>query len=135
MAQELILSACSASSSTKNTATPAIQLHDLDTYAHVHSFKSSSSSRNCLSYAPSSGGVGGTVWSVQDGKAIAGIWAWQKVRAGRGCKLTEGPAALEIASSRTSGMPDNLAESRMGSCWIAQWADISLGGGPRLDEN
>lgn len=78
------MSACStvgASSSVggKASSTPAIQLHDLATYAHVHSFKSSSNATNCLACANSEDGVGGTVWTVQEGKAIAGIWAWQKV--------------------------------------------------------
>ena len=80
--QEIILSTCStasASSSSKASSTPAIQLHDLATYAHVHSFKSASNARNCLAYSGSSDGVGGTVWSVQEGKAIASVWAWQKV--------------------------------------------------------
>jgi hypothetical protein len=83
--QELILSACStaqASSSSTNKASssaPAIQLHDLTTSAHVQSFKTSSNTAHSLALTYSHDGVGGTVWAVQEGKAIVGIWAWQKV--------------------------------------------------------
>lgn len=82
--QELILSASSAAESSQSSAgrtsfTPAIQLHDLTTTAHVQSFKTSSNAKNCLASVPSRDGLGGTVWAVQEGKAIVGVWAWQKV--------------------------------------------------------
>ncbi|BEJ14758.1 hypothetical protein CspHIS471_0405250 [Cutaneotrichosporon sp. HIS471] len=80
--QELILSSSSAAessqSSARTTFTPAIQLHDLTTTAHVQAFKTSSNAKNCLAYVPSRDGLGGTVWAVQEGKAIVGVWAWQK---------------------------------------------------------
>lgn len=82
--QELILSSSSAVESVHSTGgskafTPSIQLHDLTTTAHVQAFKTSSNAKHCLAYAPSRDGLGGSVWAVQEGKAIVGIWAWQKV--------------------------------------------------------
>jgi pre-rRNA-processing protein IPI3 len=82
--QEVVLSTCSTAGAlaSKASSTPAIQLHDLATFAHVHSFKSASNATNCLAISNSDNGIGGTVWSVQEGKAIACIWAWQKVSTG-----------------------------------------------------
>lgn len=84
--QELILSACSgvqasSSSAAKPTSSaPAIHLHDLATSAHVQAFKTSNNAAQSLAFTNSHDGMGGTVWAVQEGKAIVGIWAWQKVR-------------------------------------------------------
>lgn len=79
------MSSCSAagpssSSATRTQATPAIQLHDLATSGHVQAFKTVTCAPNTLSWCQSHDGVGGTVWAVQEGKAIISIWAWQKVR-------------------------------------------------------
>lgn len=82
--QELILSAC-ASETTASTlagraaATPALHLHELLSSTHIHSFKTSVSAPNTVGYVASKDGSGGAVMAVQEGKAIAHVWAWQKV--------------------------------------------------------
>ncbi|CAK9786838.1 WD40 repeat-like protein [Cutaneotrichosporon oleaginosum] len=99
--QELILSASSATglpqTSARTTFTPSIQLHDLATTAHVQAFKTSSNEKNCLAYVPSRNGLGGTVWAVQEGKAIVGVWAWQKDQQHLKCHLPERLSCLSIS--------------------------------------
>ncbi|ORY26263.1 WD40-repeat-containing domain protein [Naematelia encephala] len=81
--QEVILSACSseASGSTapgRPSSTPALHIHDLLTSAHLHAFKTSTSSPNCVTYVPSSDSRGGSIFASQEGKALVHVWAWQK---------------------------------------------------------
>ncbi|KAK4687330.1 pre-rRNA-processing protein IPI3, partial [Tremellales sp. Uapishka_1] len=78
--QEIILSGCSeaTSSASRLTTTPALHLHDLLTSAHVHAFKTSTSSLHSVSYVQTRSGVGGVLMAVQEGKALVNIWAWQK---------------------------------------------------------
>jgi pre-rRNA-processing protein IPI3 len=82
--QEVILSACgsevTATSVTgRAAAAPAVQVHDLLSSAHLASFKTSTSALHSLSYVQSSGGSGGSILAVQEGKALVNVWAWQKV--------------------------------------------------------
>lgn len=102
--QELILSACSAkgsvASGSKTASTAAIHLHDLATTAPVQAFKTSNSAAECLATVASRDGQGGTIWAVQEGKAIAGVWAWQKVRpVSRGITDNLGPTTSEDPSA------------------------------------
>ncbi|RSH95363.1 Pre-rRNA-processing protein ipi3 [Saitozyma podzolica] len=81
--QEVILSACgsevTATSVTgRAAAAPAVQVHDLLSSAHLASFKTSTSALHSLSYVQSSGGSGGSILAVQEGKALVNVWAWQK---------------------------------------------------------
>ena len=81
--QELIVSACGAetasTSSSRSTSAPAIHLHDLLSAAPVQSFKTSISATQSVSHVPTSRDTGGAIFAVQEGKAIANVWAWQKV--------------------------------------------------------
>lgn len=81
--QELILSSSAAAGAsipaTRTQTTPAIQLHDLATSSHVQAFKTITCAPNTLTWCQSHDSLGGTVWAVQEGKAIISIWAWQKV--------------------------------------------------------
>lgn len=81
--QEVIISACAAETSTAATANrasvPGIHVHDLLSSTSLHTFKTSVSAVHCVSYVPSQQGVGGAVFAVQEGKALAHVWAWQKV--------------------------------------------------------
>lgn len=82
--QEIILSSCSgeASSSSapgRSVSAPAIHTHDLLSAAPLHAFKTSTAGPASTSFVPSQHGVGGAVFAVQEGKALAHVWAWQKV--------------------------------------------------------
>ena len=81
--QELILSASSEPSSSSSrpstSSASSVHLHDLLTSAPVHSFKPSVSALHSVGYIQSSNGVGGGVFVLQEGKAIANVWTWQKV--------------------------------------------------------
>jgi pre-rRNA-processing protein IPI3 len=63
----------------KTAAAPAIVTHDLLTSTHLHSFKTSTSGLASTSYVPTQDYAGGAVFSVQEGKALLHVWAWQKV--------------------------------------------------------
>ncbi|WVQ81427.1 hypothetical protein IAT38_003551 [Cryptococcus sp. DSM 104549] len=79
--QELIISAPSAiagTSATRTTATPSIHLHDLLTSSSVQSFKTSASSTHSVAYVPTQRDQGGAIFAVQEGKALANVFAWQK---------------------------------------------------------
>ncbi|GHJ90405.1 hypothetical protein NliqN6_6807 [Naganishia liquefaciens] len=73
-----------ASSSSANTQThggagpSSITLHDLNTSAHVHSFKPSNSGLNSVGVIQSRSGEGGGLLISQEGKALLSFWAWQK---------------------------------------------------------
>lgn len=82
--QEIIVSACSSETSSSTnpnrpTSVPSIHIHDLLTSTHIHGFKTSVSSLHSTYYIPSQRGVGGALLAVQEGKALANVWAWQKV--------------------------------------------------------
>ena len=82
--QEIILSSCSGEASSSSTpgraaSAPAIHTHDLLSATHLHAFKTSTSALASTSFVPTQDGVGGAVFAVQEGKALAHVWAWQKV--------------------------------------------------------
>ena len=91
--QEIMISSCSTdpSSSSSNpnrpSSIPSINVHDLLTSAHLHAFKPSVNSLNSVSYVHLPHGVGGVLFAVQEGKALASVWAWQKVSCQAGARL------------------------------------------------
>ncbi|KAL1406051.1 Pre-rRNA-processing protein ipi3 [Vanrija albida] len=137
--QELILSASSAaegstSRSGGSTSTPAIHLHDLATSSHVQAFKTSSNGPNSLATVRSHDGVGGSVWAVQEGKAIAGVWAWQKDQQHMKLHLPErltcfsiSPNGLWAAGGSPSGQVYlwEIASGALQASWTAHYRTVN----------
>lgn len=67
-------------SSSSATASGSTTLHDLSTAQLLLTLKPSSALANCTTSIPTRHGKGGIIMAVQEGKALAGVWAWQKVR-------------------------------------------------------
>ena len=133
--QELIVSACggetTATGAARSTSAPAIHTHDLLSGAPVQSFKTSTSSSRSVSYVPTQNDTGGAIFAVQEGKAIANVWAWQKVclALSHHCYvLIAGPNAAQAALARKVELLQGLAKWVLGRRRITQWPRIPLGG-------
>ncbi|WOO83475.1 Pre-rRNA-processing protein IPI3 [Vanrija pseudolonga] len=137
--QELVLSASSASGSSSSrsggsTSTPAIHLHDLATSSHVQAFKTSSNGPNSLATVRSQDGVGGTVWAIQEGKAIAGVWAWQKDQQHLKLHLPERLTCFSISPNglwAAGGSPNGqvyvweIASGALQASWTAHYRTVN----------
>ncbi|TXT08745.1 hypothetical protein VHUM_02873 [Vanrija humicola] len=137
--QELVLSASSSSGGSASrsggpTSTPAIHLHDLATSSHVQAFKTSSNGPNSLATVRSHNGVGGTVWAVQEGKAIAGVWAWQKDQQHMKLHLPERLTCFTISPNglwAAGGSPNGqvylweIASGALQASWTAHYRTVN----------
>lgn len=68
------------SSSSTSTASGSTTLHDFTTAHQLATLKPSAPGPNSTAVLPTANGLGGICITVQEGKALAGVWAWQKVR-------------------------------------------------------
>jgi pre-rRNA-processing protein IPI3 len=89
-------------SSSSATASGSTTLHELSTAQLLLTLKPSSALPNCTASVPTRHGKGGIVMAVQEGKALAGVWAWQKVRQPR-CLPRRPAAPGSSAAARRTG--------------------------------
>lgn len=93
-------------SSSSATASGSTTLHELSTAQLLLTLKPSSALANCTASVPTSHGKGGIVVAAQEGKALAGVWAWQKVRRFR---LAPGRPAPSCCPSSSARLPTTIS--------------------------